>query len=112
MAWSWSHTAQAYADAEENLEELPRDTLEEILAEWECHRPGTDDFAAELWETTLANVKARELPTDVLADAIWDRASEQQTCDNGGFNAWMCPYGCGPHTVPFNRETEGEGDTT
>jgi len=34
MAWSWSHSQQAYADAEENLRNLPKETLEIIFAEW------------------------------------------------------------------------------
>jgi len=26
--------------------------------------------------------------------------ADQQHCDNGGWNCWLCPSGC--HTVPFD----------
>jgi len=42
----------------------------------------------------------------VLADFIWEQASEYATCDNGGFNAWMCPSGCGCHCVSFSPPDE------
>src|SRR4051812_37268930 len=47
MAWSWSHTADAYADAQANCEALPRDTLLEIAAEWEAHDRSPDDSFIE-----------------------------------------------------------------
>ena len=31
---------------------------------------------------------------DRIADYVWQRASEQRTCDNGGYTPWMCPHGC------------------
>ena len=111
MAWEWSHTHEAYADAERNLRELPRETLEEILAEWSANAPDGyyddqgyrgDDFDQEAYDEGLAN--AKQLPDDTLADTIWALASDQATCDNGGFKAWLCPYGCGCHTVPFDRQ--------
>jgi hypothetical protein len=107
MAWSWSHTGEAYAAAERNLRRLDRGTLEEILAEWRCYRPGHpgadgEGFVSSGWDAALAAVRADAMPVDVLADDIWDRASDYQTCDNGGWNAWLCPFGCGPHCVPFD----------
>lgn len=105
MAWSWSHTAEAYQDAYLNVRDLPRETLVEILAEWHARDEGSPDgFNAEAFEDERARL-AGDLPTtDVLADYVWELASDQQTCDNGGFSAWLCPYGCGPHTVAFDRE--------
>ncbi len=48
--------------------------------------------------TNILDVGLCELDT---ADAIWQYASEDlRTCDNGGYNAWMCPWGC--HTVSFD----------
>ena len=102
MAWSWSHTAEAYATARENLEELPRDTLEEICDEWALHDADEGHPADE--EVDIPN-----LPDDVLVDYIWERAEEQALCDNGGWAAWVCPYGC--HTVPFSRGNPDEEPT-
>ena len=34
MAWSWSHSQEAYENARENLSTLDRETLEIIFAEW------------------------------------------------------------------------------
>ena len=110
MAWSWSHTGEAYAAAERNLRRLDRETLETILAEWRCYVPDESDvsfedsFNAEGWDAAITGVRESRLPLDVLADDIWDRASDFATCDNGGWNAWLCPFGCGPHTVPFDDE--------
>lgn len=115
MAWSWSHTQQAYADARENLSELGRETLEIIFAEWRAAQgkngvidPVSPGFSERKYERALKHAKT--LPDDVLADFIWEKASEQATCDNGGFEAWMCPHGCGQHCVSFSPPDEPEGD--
>lgn len=113
MAWSWSHTQQAYADAEENLRNLPKETLEIIFAEWRAAQgkhgvidPVSLDFNERKYERALKHAKT--LAHDTLADFIWEKASEFATCDNGGFDAWICPHGCGPHCVSFSRPEEGE----
>jgi hypothetical protein len=108
MAWDWSHTNEAYANAYDNLHNSPRDFLVIAFAEWKAKEiedsdNDNDPFGAE-YEGELAF--AARLATDTLADAIWDKASEQRTCDNGGYNAWVCPYGC--HTVSFDCETVGD----
>jgi len=109
MAWEWSHTNEAYANAYDNLHNSPRAWLAIAFAEWKAKEieDSEDDerepFGAE-YETELAF--AATLATDTLADSIWDKASEQRTCDNGGFNAWVCPYGC--HTVPFDCSETAE----
>jgi hypothetical protein len=107
MAWGWSHSNEAYADAYANLQGLDREALETILAEWRCYSPDHADadsegFVADRYAQVYADVTGAAYPTDVLADSIWDSASELATCDNGGWNAWVCPYGC--HTVSFTRE--------
>lgn len=110
MAWSWNHAAYAYDNARENLGELDHDTLCVIYAEWRAaqgkggHIHDCEDFCMRKYERALKHAKT--LPDDVLADFIWERASEHATCDNGGFNAWMCPSGC--HTVPFSQPEEDE----
>src|SRR5262245_38923462 len=101
MAWSWSHTSEGTANAYDNLHGMPHEWLAVCRAEWTASRAGDyGQYHLRLnrWEKNLAFAKT--LPDDTLADDIWTRASEFQTCDNGGFNAWCCPYGC--HTVPFS----------
>ena len=119
MAWSWSHTHEAYEYAEVQLRELPHETLAEIYAEWKVTTYGEEDadfedrdgwdmahFDQEKYPATLNG--AMKLPTDVLASEIWNLARENATCDNGGYNAWMCPYGCMPHCVDFGPDDEDE----
>ena len=115
MAWSWSHTQQAYADAEENLRTLPKETLEIIFAEWRAAQgkngvidPVCPNFSERKYDRALKHAKT--LPDDVLADFIWEKASEFATCDNGGSEAWMCPHGCGPHCVSFSPPDDDPGD--
>ena len=104
MAWSWSHTQEAYATAEKNVYSLTVDELITILAEWEASEDGDDEsFDEEVYENEKGRLWS-EYETlggkDRLSDAVWIRASTQATCDNGGHNAWTCPYGC--HTVSFS----------
>jgi hypothetical protein len=113
MAWSWSHTQQAYSDARENLSELDRETLEIIFAEWRAVQgkhgiidPVSPALNERKYERALKHAKS--LDHDTLVDFIWEKASEFSTCDNGGFEAWMCPHGCGPHCVSFSPPEEAE----
>lgn len=115
MAWGWSHTQEAYRNAEDNLRALDLDTLQVIAAEWESVRPDEDEWSEphfSLWHyrRALARIKREDMSADDLADIVWNRAEDQVTCDNGGFNAWMCPFGCGPHCVSFDSDTDTEGD--
>jgi len=102
MAWSWSHTAEAYVNARAQIQQSPRDWLEVCWAENQAavrdEDGGEPTFDARLYEVALA--KAKRLPSDALADDIWARAEAMQRCDNGGFNAWCCPWAC--HAVPFD----------
>lgn len=109
MAWSWSHTLEAYEYARSQIQDLGRENLEMIYAEWMAAEATDEEgsepvFNSEKYDTALS--RARYLPDDMLADHIWDRASEAATCDNGGFRAWACPWGC--HTVPFSREQSAD----
>lgn len=99
MAWSWSHTPEAYA----NLEELPLETLRVIEAEWYAAKSNytTTRFSEWHYVRELNRLTRGDIPAYILAESIWVSASEQATCDNDGYNAWMCPFGC--HTVSFDR---------
>jgi len=103
MAWEWSHTDEAYQNAREQLNQIPDDDLRVIFGEWwaHAHRSETgEDFTTALYQE--GRNLAQELQPWTLAAFIWKRMEKQRTCDNGGHNAWACPYGCGAHTVPFD----------
>jgi hypothetical protein len=104
MAWEWSHTSEAYSNAYDNLHNSPQAWLAIAFAEWKAKEIEDADDDREPFgaEYELALQAAAATSDDVLADYIWDKASEQRTCDNGGFNAWVCPYGC--HQVSFDCE--------
>ena len=100
--WEWSHTPEAYANARLNLNDLKTDELQEIFSEWWAYwyaeERGLDKLAALSVGVAMAKGKSH----DDLFDQIWTQAEDQRICDNGGFNAWVCPHGC--HTVSFDRE--------
>ena len=101
MVWSWSHASEAYADAQSQVEAQEREWLEVVYAEWHAVddiEQVLPDFDEHEYEAALS--LAGELSEDVLAEFIWEKMSEQATCQNGGHDAWACPYGC--HTVPFS----------
>lgn len=106
MAWSWSHTAEAYRAAELNLRNLDKETLEIIFAEWRAAQDkdgevrDSNKFDQRKYDRALKYAKGMD--TDCLADFIWEKAENAATCDNGGWQAWMCPSGCGCHCVPFS----------
>ena len=115
MAWSWSHTNEAYEYAENKLRRLKKGELCIIFSEWKWHfyeerikaverkafDEGRDVDLPLKWEPVYKHwlKRSSHMPKDTIADQIWEWASEAATCDNGGWNAWMCPDGC--HTVPF-----------
>lgn len=114
MAWSWSHTHEAYNAAERNLRDMPVDDLRVIFAEWRAAQGKggvidyvSPDFNQRKYDRALKH--AQGLDDRTLADFIWERASEWATCENGGFEAHMCPFGCGPHCVPFDHDDDDEG---
>lgn len=109
MAWSWSHTAEAYENAKANIQAKPRDWLKEVWAEWQAaipHEKFGIDFHADL-DTPLYDkklIEAETLTNEQLAEYIWTRTEELRTCTNGGHEAWCCPFGCGCHLVKFDLE--------
>ena len=106
MSWEWSHTNEAYAYARDQIHELSLKQLIEITAEW---RAWNGDLIVpvlnlEHHDNVLESLNAEPPSNESLAEYIWEQASELSTCDNGGFNAYICPFGC--HTVPFGPEHE------
>ena len=109
MAWSWSHSHEAYHNACENVHNKDREWLEIVYAEWHaCKDPNEDcnEFNERKYNRALK--RAKKLPGDVLADYIWERMEEYATCTNGGWQAWCCPSGC--HLVSFDSESEDESE--
>lgn len=106
MAWSWSHTHEAYENAYANLSDLDRDDLKIIFAEWRAaqgkHGVISDfnpEFNQKKYDRALKY--ADTLDNSAMIEFIWEHAESFATCDNGGFNAYVCPHGC--HTVSFDR---------
>jgi hypothetical protein len=107
MAWSWSHTQEAYDNVRDNLCSLPEAALHVIFAEWAASVNTTEEsyraeFDADLYAEGLA--EARETPIDMVQAEVWEKVKALAVCDNGGFEAWVCPYGC--HTLPFDLMEE------
>ena len=102
MSWEWSHTNEAYAYAQDKVNALPRAELLTILREWAYE----DREKAGRKPSFRLPVGLRKLTTDTLAELVWERAEEHQTCSNGGWSAYLCPDGC--HTVPFGPESGGK----
>ena len=103
MAWEWSHTDDAYINARENLNALSRDDVKIIYSEIKAYQK-TEYMVNDAWFKTLKYelARAHKFATNTLIEFIWDFMGDFRTCDNGGFNAWCCPYGC--HTVSFDKE--------
>ena len=117
MTWGWSHTPEAYRDAELNLRDMPVDELRIIWAEWQADKPRPDPdypgdmetgFCSDAYDAALRSCAA--MAHDTLADDIWRMASELRLCTNGGHQAYMCPYGCEPHLVAFDIDPERRGN--
>lgn len=107
--WQWNHTAEAESYAWTQLSRLDRGLLIEIAAEWRMHEKGRpDDMWAGEWPKALNFMRRKFAGRGRLAitEYIWALALEQSTCENGGWDAHMCPYGCMPHSVPFGPEDQ------
>lgn len=106
MAMEWSHSAEGIDNARDNLAKLDTTELIVIYAEWRAAQGKHGDIS---WNPRLDQrkykralpyaTKLAELSHDALVNFIWDKAAELRTCDNGGFELWMCPFGCGCHMV-------------
>lgn len=109
MAWDWSHTAQAYADARDNMAGLDDETVASIAAEWRAATAdeyGNFDLNSERFDAELATVRALIVGglRESVEDEIWSRACDLATCTNGGHYAWLCPFGCSCHMVGFSPD--------
>lgn len=97
MAWSWSHTSEAYRDAREQLEAMERDTRNVIAAEWLA--ADGDNLDERKYARSLPRVASWN--DERINEFIWEAMERQAMCTNGGWEAHCCPFGCGCHMVPF-----------
>ena len=105
MAWSWSHTAEAYEHARENVMLLSSEDTAVIWAEISCSDWKTNafnpDFNLRKYKKLLLKAH-REIYKGYIErfhNDIWDFAETWRVCDDDGYNAYVCPFGC--HTVSF-----------
>lgn len=102
MAWQWSHSQKAYDNAKSNLYKQSLQWLKICLAEIEAELPANSgNFDERTYKTYMEAFKQCD-NVDLYAESIWEvMSTDIRMCDNGGFNAWACPFGC--HTVPFDK---------
>ena len=108
MAWSWSHTPEAYYNAKQNLGDKDRQWLEVCYAEIQAAEREEDylPYRLDIPAYDKALERAKELDDCILGAGIWEFAETYRTCDNGSWNAYMCLFGC--HVVPFGTREEDD----
>lgn len=107
MAMQWSYGVEALMDARDNLENCPEDFLRMAWAEIQGTRstPDFDHVAGEArCEEALA--RAEHIPSDILADGIWEWAETERTCSGDFHEVYVCPYGC--HRVSVDGRVSEE----
>jgi len=113
MSWEWSHAPEAYENAKKNLSELSFEDL--VIIGAEIAATPLDEYGNYETSVTMMDIEEyeRELQfleafavKDTLIEDIWTFMKKFRTCDNGGWNAHCCPFGC--HTVSFDREEDDE----
>lgn len=112
MSWNWSHTVEAKNNVIKNIQLLDDEVLIEVYAEWSCawydDQTGEYDLIeAKMWTArntarSFIDAEAR----DIVEEAVIDKVFNLAICDNGGFRAWICPFGC--HTVSFDNANSDE----
>jgi len=109
--WSWSHTAEGIDNVRRNIGLMSDDEIAVCYAEIRARIPSKcayfeDGFHAGRYPFALAGARAKisKGMRELIEDAIFDFACEQALCDNGGFDAHVCPFGC--HTVSFSFGVE------
>lgn len=103
MSWKWIHAPEAYANAMQNLLNKDKDWLNQCWAEIRSsvkEELGDYHFDDSKYEGKYVIAKNRS--AEALAEDILAFMEQLRTCNNGGFKAWACPFGC--HTVSFDLE--------
>lgn len=111
MAWEWSHTAEAYAYARQQVMTMNVETLRVVWAEWRARvadpdNPCSEDgFSQKKYRKAIR--RSFTTPIEDMRTTVWEASEAQALCTNGGWEAWVCPWGC--HTVPFGPGFEDPG---
>jgi hypothetical protein len=101
--WSWSYSQEGVCNIRARIEAQPVEWLREVWAEWQAAKVNRDqpwqepEFSERRYRKALK--QAEEFSADILADEVFSRAEEQADCTNGAWEAYCCPFHCGPHTV-------------
>lgn len=93
----------AWSDEEYDRVQELRDELDTPEPTWDSEAFDSDAYATAIEDAKFLNY-------DQLAEYVAERAEEHAMCDNGGFDAWVCPSGC--HTVSFSSREELEQEET
>lgn len=108
MSWNWSHTEEAIQNVQTNIASLDDDTLVEVYAEWSCAQLTGTGYVLIEAKMPLARETARSFidadARDIIVDAIISKTCHHAECENGGFEAHICPFGC--HTVSFDNDND------
>lgn len=105
MIWRWNHSNRSYGNAKANLSDLCHETLAVIYAEIKaCRVLASGENKLDELEYKDELILARGMSSLSLVNLIWESMNSYRLCDEGGFNAYCCPYGC--HTVSFDRKEE------
>lgn len=107
MAWEISITADGWNDIYQTLHQL---TDREKLIEAIVNDQWTEDMGLEGFD--VLKKKYADTPHDVLADIVYGKIEEINTCDNGGNGYYMDSEGyCQLYPERFNGEAlEAEED--
>jgi len=100
MSWEWSHSVEAYENAKRNLEKLDEDTLHIIAVEWFAYEFARGSDTPSKYDFDKAQEIVDNSRNLDFCEFIWEKMEQLALCDNGGWNAWACPFGC--HTVSFS----------
>lgn len=110
MSWSWSHTEDGIANVMNAIAELDDETLATVYAEWSSAQIVNGDYVHLEERYDAALEQGRMLAHNMrpeLVEFVQDKTCQHSTCDNGGFEAHICPHGC--HRVSFG-ELEDDDD--
>jgi len=103
MSWEWSHTDEAIDNAQHFfLCNTDKEWQDEIAVEWMVYYLNNkQDSTGTQWEFHILKILQMIEPKD--QEWIWEEAEANRVCDNGGFNLWMCPYGCEKHYLNLDE---------
>jgi len=104
MAWTWSYTNEGIDAIMNAIGREPAVRLCEGLAEQRAaffDDLGNLEMSEALYQEWYA--RFQNLPLDIIIDGVREATTEIETCSNGGFETWYCPFGC--HTVTLGEST-------